>query len=224
MNGIDEVCQELADQIAALEAELADLEDALASINELPPNQRGAARAALLRQIAATRNRIRILNQQLQACLHPIATSNLRISGIERTQATQYFLFNGQGSGYAPNNTVPLVAQKALMLRVYVNQSAVPSFPIPASLTGTVTYGGKPPVSPLNGPIVGRPANTIDRGNANHTLNFRIPAADCTGTVTFTALVFDPAHPGDPAYTSPPLSVTVHFDTVPQVRVHGVLI
>src|SRR6266536_4018921 len=31
------------------------------------------------------------------------------ITGIERTQATQFFNINGKGSGYAADNTVPLV-------------------------------------------------------------------------------------------------------------------
>lgn len=151
-------------------------------------------------------------------------TSNLSISGIERTQATQFFLSNGQGSGYAANNSVPLVAQKDLILRVYVNVANLPWLPKPTSVTGKVSYAGHPDLSPLNGPIAPASASSIDRGNTNHTLNFRVPASHCTGTVSFTVTVFDPAHPNDTAYSSRPVSFSATFDSVPYPRIHGVLI
>ena len=48
--------------------------------------------------------------------------SGLNIAGIERTQAIQYFNFNGQGSGYASDNSLALVARKTTILRVYPNR------------------------------------------------------------------------------------------------------
>jgi hypothetical protein len=159
----------------------------------------------------------------LEAC-EARQPSNLAIAGIERTQAIQFFLFNGQGSGFAGNNSVPLVADKALILRVYVNRTSTPGVPIPATVTGRVTFAGSPPIAPINGPIAAAPSTAINRGNANHTLNFLIPPSRCRGSVTFTVTVFEPGHEGEPAYSSAPLTFTVSFGTVPLVRIHGVLI
>src|SRR6266540_2679635 len=49
----------------------------------------------------------------------------LTVAGVELTQATQYFAFNGQGSRAGPDNSVPLVEQKTLVLRVYVDFSSL---------------------------------------------------------------------------------------------------
>src|SRR5262249_46032540 len=106
-------CQPIQDQIDELEDEVETLLDVL---DQVPPKDRPAIR----QRIRQDQDRIQVLNQELQQCLlHP--PSNLSIAGIERTQATQYFLFNGQGSGFAPDNSVPLVANKILILRVYVD-------------------------------------------------------------------------------------------------------
>ena len=140
--------------------------------------------------------------------------------GIERTQAIQFFLSNGQGSGSAQNNALPLVANKTLFLRIYVNQTSVPGLPIPAYVTGEVTFAGSAPISPFF-PIVARPATSLNRGNRNHTLNFIIPAALCQGVVNFTVSVFDPTNPAD---RSIPETFTAYFQKVPLLRVHGVLI
>jgi hypothetical protein len=142
--------------------------------------------------------------------------------GIERTQATQFFLSNGQGSGLAADNTVPLVANKALILRVYVDRIPIP----PTTVTGRVLFAGSPAIAPLNvgGAIPAMPSSAINRGNANHTLNFLIPPSRCRGSVTFTVTVFEPGHQGDPAHSSPPQTVTAIFDPARVVRIHGVLI
>src|SRR5262249_16965617 len=55
---------------------------------------------------------------------------------------------------------------------------------------------------------------------ANHSLNFRVPAADCTGSVTFTVKLIDAANASNyRIYT-----FTLTFDAVQRMRVHGVLI
>jgi hypothetical protein len=136
----------------------------------------------------------------------------------------QYFAFNGQGSGVSPNNAVPLIADKMLIVRVYVDCTTFSGPPKPATVTGKLSYAGHADLTPINGPIPSAPSSAINRGDPNQTLNFRVPAADCTGTVTFTAQVFDPAHPSDPASSSAPVSIMASFNTVPQVRVHGILI
>jgi hypothetical protein len=209
-------CQPIQDKIDGLENEIEALQQ---EIFEVPPS----ARPGIRKLIFQLNHQIRLLEQQLQQCLlHP--PSNLVIAGIELTQAIQYFRFNGQGSGFEPDDTVPLVANKVLILRVYIDRTTVPTVPIPATLTGTVSYAGHPDLTPINGPILGAPSSLISRGDPNQTLNFRVPAEHCTGTVQFTARVFDPAHPSDPASSSAPVIITASFDVVPQVRIHGVLI
>jgi hypothetical protein len=165
--------------------------------------------------------RVQAARQRLDKCLAP--PRSLVIVGVERTQATQFFLSNGQGSSAGADNSVPLVAQKATAFRVYVDRRSITGQPVPVTVTGSLTVAGSALV-PSNGPIPATPASSIDRGNANHTLNFWLSPALCQGTKSFTLTVFDPAHPGDPAYASAPLSFSATFDAVPQVRVHGVLV
>jgi hypothetical protein len=209
-------CQPIQDQIDELEGEVESLQEAL---GEVPPT----ARPGIIREILALRRQIHNLQLQLQQCLlHP--PTNLVIDGVELTQAIQYFAFNGQGSGFASDNTVPLVGNKMLIARVYVDRTTFSGPPIPPTVTGKLSYAGHPDLTPINGPIPGAPSSSINRGDPNQTLNFRVPAADCTGTVAFTAQVFDPAHPSDPASSSAPFSIAASFDVVPQVRVHGILI
>src|SRR5262249_36344296 len=146
------------------------------------------------------------------------------ITGIERTQATQYLKINGKGSGYAADNTVPLVASKELILRVYVRSDSIWWPHTPTTLTGKVSYAGHPDLAPVNGPIAAMPRSAIDRNNANHSLNFRVPAAHCTGTVTFAVNIWDPAFPADASSAFLSRSLSLSFDPVPRVRIHGVLI
>jgi hypothetical protein len=157
------------------------------------------------------------------AVLPPVLLA-VPITGIERTQATQYFKINGKGSGYAADNSVPLVEGKDLVLRVYVRSDSVWWPHAPTSVTGKVSYAGHPDLTPLNGPIGALARSAIDRSNAGHTLNFRVPGAHCTGTVTFKVTVWDPAHPADASSAFLSRTITLTFDVVPRVRVHGVLI
>ena len=117
----------------------------------------------------------------MNSSFHP---SNLQIVGVEITQATQFFRL---GSGVFIGHFISSIAFKNTTLRVYVNLSSLPQYPMPSSVTGTLLY--KPfgadsstpykSLSPINGPIPTMRFEQIDRGNPNHTLNFRLPAADC---------------------------------------------
>jgi hypothetical protein len=147
----------------------------------------------------------------------------LTIMGIERTQSIQFFMFNGQGSGTGPDNSVPLVAQKSTVLRVYVD-SSTPTGTSPASaVSGTLTLTPGPTINPANGPIAATPSTGINRGSANATLNFLLPASLCTGTRTCTVGVFDPQRPG-PRLIESQLAISLAFGSVPRLRVHGVLV
>lgn len=141
------------------------------------------------------------------------------IAGIEATQATQFFKINNQGSGVGANNSVPMIARKELILRIYPRTGSLAT-PSPSTVTGTVTHPGKPTLAPINGPVPVGALSSIQRTNANQSLNFRIPAADCIGTVSFTVKITDTANPANTRTQV----VTLTFQEVPPVRVHGVLI
>ena len=175
---VDRVCQDLERQITDLERYVGMLQSTPlgAGVNSL--------------QIAQIENIIASLKNEL---LGP----ELAIVGVEQTQATQYFSINGQGSGYAPDNSVPLIAQRALILRVYVNNRRGPQSTV-MHVTGQVivdrlhTFGPETRVatlSPINGPIVARSSASIDRGNPNHTLNFRLKSVQCQGHLRFRVTV-----------------------------------
>jgi hypothetical protein len=251
----DPACRAIAAQIADLERHVEFLEDLL-SDPELTPLQR----ASIRRQIATTRDRIADLREELAECQSP-----LRIAGIEKTQATQFFSFNGQGSGAAPDNSVPLVAQRTTILRVYVDYRRgagqlprpVPPGPtLPTHVSGRVVVDRirsdgsltrLATLTPINNQIVAGPAEAIDRGDPNHTLNFRVGGNDCQGLLRFTVTVFEqgPVVVEDVALTttasadvergisptalrSASTAVTMQtygrFDPLPAFRVHAVLV
>lgn len=166
----------------------------------------------------------------------------LTIFGIERTQAIQYFLINGQGSAFALNNSVPLIAQRRLALRVYpdlkppqsLGPGPLPPAPqLPTYLEGSMLVerllpdGQVRPVSVLSSVnrVVGRPAGAIDRGQANDTLNFFLDAVDCVGTLHLivTVSTVRPVVSGVRAEFVSDLSATteffVRFEPVPAFQV-----
>jgi hypothetical protein len=161
----------------------------------------------------------------------PIQVRGLTIMGAEQTQATQFFKFNNQGSGAAGDNSVPLVANKTLVLRVYVSyyNLFVPGATL--QVTGSVTADrislfppGVTPLpapTPINAPILAMDSSAIQRGQVNATLNFLVPASSCQGLVRFQITVWDNANS---AFTSAVVTQYVWFGSVPTPRVHGVLI
>jgi hypothetical protein len=150
----------------------------------------------------------------------PIPNPNLRIVGIEATQGTQFFNFNGQGTGTAGDNSLTLVPRKRTVFRVYVDASVrSPAFPVASSISGMLRVFqvnwpqaphfqmiGTAPLTPLVAPIPAKPASAIQRANALDTLNFRLEPAlsqpGNTAQIAVSANVFDAAHPNDPAYVS----------------------
>jgi len=231
---------------AAIPGKIADLQQQIEVLEELldDPELTPQQKASVRQQIKQRRTQIAALKEQLAEC----QKAEITILGVEKTQGTQYFLINGQGSGYAPDNSVPLVAQRALILRVYVDsKKAGADGPqsLPIYLSGRMTVERVLPggtiqhvtvLEPINGPIVGRRGATIDRGEANHSLNFRVQATDCQGTLRFTVSVFDqgpiitPVLTSGPTMTmtmrsvSPALQIFGQFEPVPAFRVHAVLV
>jgi hypothetical protein len=89
-------------QIAQLQGHLRVLERDFSE-----PDLGVSERQRLLGLICETQTTINSVNDELTDC-----GSDLTIVGVERTQGIQYFSFNGQGSGYATDNNVPLIAQR----------------------------------------------------------------------------------------------------------------
>jgi hypothetical protein len=161
----------------------------------------------------------------------PRPIPSLEIVAVEKTQAIQFLWWNSsQGSNLAADNSVPLVANKALVLRVYVNQLNLVS-PPPSRITGEIvidfqvgSFKPSKTLSPINGPIPARPATAINRGNSDHTLNFVVQASDCNDYFSCTVRVWDPDHWRDERYWSKDFGTEAVFVSVPQLRVLGVLI
>jgi hypothetical protein len=114
----------------------------------------------------------------------------IRIVDAELTQSTQFFNFDSLSSGAGSDNSVPLVANKDLVIRVYFDKRPGLAGYVPARITGRVRFAGQE-FAPLNGPIQPLDRSLIRRSNINHTLNFRIPAALCHGDKTFRVSIFD---------------------------------
>ncbi|WP_276371023.1 hypothetical protein [Chryseolinea sp. H1M3-3] len=131
--------------------------------------------------------------------------AGIRIAHVELTQSTQFCNFDNLSSGAADDNSVPLVANKDLIIRVYVDKRPGMAGYVPNLVTGRVRFAGKE-FTPLNGPIPPRDKTLIRRSNLNHTLNFRIPAALCHGERTFQVRAFDIA------YTSPLVGIGINID------------
>jgi hypothetical protein len=117
----------------------------------------------------------------------------LEIEGIEFTQAIQTFWEPG-----VADNSIPLVANKNTFVRVFVSVDMNGFMDDRLELTATLTFG---PVTllPINGirelttanlasragaenTITGRPRAKMQREDKDHSFNFLIPAAMCSGT------------------------------------------
>jgi hypothetical protein len=164
----------------------------------------------------------------LLAELEPVAVpSNLSITGVEHNQAIQFFRSTLDPSTIQGDNSIALIAGKNTVARVYVDTGTDPSRPAIASVTGVLEI--RPPGAPgfvpatvLNGPVPPRRDATIQRQNANHTLNFFIPGAFCRGEVDYRVRVFDAAHPNEPGFTSGTVQGTMRFVETATLRIRGV--
>lgn len=209
-------CQSIQDEIERIQAAIRHLQDELGSA---PP----AERPIIIEMIRREREKEAEAKRRLSRCIANAGTY-FDVVGVEYTQAIQYFDFNGQGSGHARDDSVPLVSRKPLIIRVHVaRQEHGP--PFPPNLSGTLRYGPMggpdfPEVGPL-ATIPARAANDINRVAFSHTLDFRIPAALCTGTLRFSLTLFDP---GTPGFESTHQLNPRTFRDIPMLRIHGVLV
>lgn len=160
---------------------------------------------------------------------HPVFTSlQLAIEGIEATQGTQFYkssrhLPSGQAEG---DNSVPLIQRKHLAIRVYPDaRFRYLNWPFQGSVDGDVWFRRidvpdtfKKAVR-LNGPVTGRRAVVIDRGDANQTLNFRISDLYTVGRIVVYARVW--ARSRGKTYVSAWLGRIFQFTPVPHIRIRA---
>ena len=212
-------CDQLRAELAALEAQLRGDQEELKDAS-------GQLKAALVALIRATKDRMREVQAELDraGCAPPSRRSNLRIVGVERTQATQLFrsragpcIHRPGSNGPCEPNDIPMVAGKAMVLRVSVDESDFAEFPDIATISGVVQTRpvGRDafdlPLTPFNAPIAARSAAEIDPTVSNHTLNFRIPANRCRDEIEVRVIVFDAARPGESGRTSNTVVQRIRF-------------
>jgi hypothetical protein len=234
MNGDHNACDELQAQLDDLRVRIDTWETLRTSFEQLaayhgtgPDAERYAQRAAsAAATVAELRAQVRAVERALEACLEErrMQPPSITITGIEQTQATQFFrpafdpCPDRTGAGPCPENDIRLIAGKTTVLRAYVDVTiGTPSVTALSGILETRQAGSATwdlPLTPYNAPITARRAADIDRGIADHTLNFRIPAARCQGTLETRLTVFDPAHPGETNYTSPSVSRPLQFTRV----------
>jgi hypothetical protein len=144
-----------------------------------------------------------------------------RIYGIELTQSIQYFNYSKQGSGLGPDNSVPLIADKEMIVRAYLDPGMAAYFGFNVRCTGRVRIGDRT-YPPLNGPVaISGPAMVSKRTQWDSSLNFRLPAHECRGTIKLSVEVW---RENQNVLYETATTVTAEFHRTPRIRVTGVLI
>ncbi|MCV2489221.1 hypothetical protein OF117_07575 [Geodermatophilus sp. YIM 151500] len=142
----------------------------------------------------------------------------LSIVGVELTQGIQFCNINGQGSGFAPDNSLPLVARKSTIVRAYIERMG-PAAP-PTRASGELVVGSGPvKLLPLNGPIPAIPQTSINRHDVNGTLNFVLSPSQCQGSTSLTIRAFDP-DAADPRHYEHERTFGLSFRQIPHLKVH----
>lgn len=167
-----------------------------------------------------------LLLADLQAIFVP---SNLSLTGIEFNQATQFFrsqLHLDPATAEA-DNSIPLIAGKTTLVRVYVDTQNNPTRPTIASVSGILEVrpagtASWTSLTPLNAPIPPIQNGAIDRLNANQTLIFSIPGPFSSGRLDYRARAFDAAHPNQPGYTSGRTQGALEFRNIAPLQIRGV--
>ena len=153
----------------------------------------------------------------------PPPRGDLQVTDMEVNQATQFFRSaeHLDSANVMPDNVMPLVGGKLTGLRFYVDYDASAGLPAIAALSGALRLrsgGAETTLAPI-ATITPRAASTINRAQADHTLNFAVPAAWCRGRLDLSLEVFDRANPGQ---RSARFQRTLDFVDVNPLRVYGV--
>lgn len=140
-----------------------------------------------------------VIVAELEAAGAAPTRDDLQVTGLEITQATQFFRSGSHldPANVMPDNSIPLIAGKPTGIRVYVDYDDTSGLPVIAALSGEIevqTASGTSLIA-ANADITPRRDSAIDRGDASHTLNFLVPADLCRSDVTFRCRVFDAADP-----------------------------
>jgi hypothetical protein len=164
----------------------------------------------------------------LVSATEPPPRTDLLITGFEITQATQHFRDSAflDPENSAPDNSIRLVARKDTAVRVYVDydrDAALPTTPAITDLSGelevrTSIGSAQFTLGPIT-TIAPRGDAQIDRTQAGHTLNFRIPEAWCQGELQLRCRVFDAASPTEKSLS---FSKSIRFDDRSPLRLYGV--
>jgi hypothetical protein len=136
------------------------------------------------------------------------AGPDLSIVGVEVTQAIQHFR-----SSLGTDNTVPLVAGKVTLVRVYLDSGLDPAAgnaTVP-NVTGTINVNGTI-IAPI-ATMTAQPIASVNPANFTDTLNFLIPANLAQGMLTITAQATVAGS------VSNPETVTVSFSPTRQLHI-----
>jgi hypothetical protein len=223
MNGSPDTCDAEQTEVDALRARIEAWIVLKDSFERLAAHFGAGAQGDEYRQRAASaadtiaelQRQERMAVRRLEDCLEErrMRPPSIMITGIEQTQATQFFrpplapCPDRNGWTPRPENDIRLIAGKATVLRAYVDVTI--GTPSVTQLTGVLetrrsdSASWDVPLTPFNAPVAARRTAAIMRREANHTLNFRIPADRCQGMIEIRLTVFDPSHPGEAGYTSP---------------------
>lgn len=146
----------------------------------------------------------------------------LGIDGVEITQGIQTY-----GRPSVADNSLPTIAGKDTIVRVYVSSERNGFSDDLTEVTGTLTIDGTE-LTPINGitptsssgnPFIdARPAALIDREQTDHTLNFRVPADLSSGTKTMRIRVIGPEYRGSPLIERRNVNRTWQFEPALKVR------
>jgi hypothetical protein len=147
----------------------------------------------------------------IMACESTSLLHGFLISGIEGVQSVQ-----------KANNSIPLIAGKRTIVRVYVLASG--SNPLP-NITGTLDVRRSGTLiahlTPIVSPTITAPiATAFDRSNPGHSLLFELPPSALSGTISVTASAFVQSQPA----TVGTRSSTFSFRTLPSQPVQPLLL
>jgi hypothetical protein len=139
---------------------------------------------------------------ELQSASEPPPRADLAITGLELNQATQFFRASSylDSANAHPDNSVFPIAGKNTGVRVYVDWDAGAGLPPISQLSGELILNNgvsSTTLAPINpgGSITPKRDATINQALSNDTLNFMIPGALASGTVSVTCRVFDQTSP-----------------------------
>ena len=129
---------------------------------------------------------------------------SLKVYSMEVTQGYQHHPGGLQQStsaqAFPPDQLVPTIAGKDTIVRAYVGvQGSIALDPTLPGVTGVLLVDGTP-LMPISATVTARP--TVTRRPIDSTLNFRIPAAWCTGTRTLVLRVAGIDGAGRPVSTT----------------------